>query len=423
MALALTADQDQRAPDELGADGPAAPGPGGAVTGAVIKRLSLNNYRSYSSARIDVPGDARPVILTGENGAGKTNILEALSFLSPGSGLRRAGLGEVSKVGGNGPWAVASHINMGDDTVQIGTGLLVDNDNDGPQRRVVRVDGCDQPGQTVLSDLLSVIWLTPQMDRLFTEGASSRRRFFDRMVLALHGDHGRQVGAFERAMRERNKILSDFGAGADPVWLNALEARMAEHGIAVATARLDYAGQLAGQLAAAPAGAFPQAQLALDGWLENRVAGDSAPLEIELEYREALKAARSQDAASGRAAIGAHKVDLLVTHTAKGMIAGQCSTGEQKALLISLILAGATLRRAVTGAAPLVLLDEVAAHLDETRRAALFDALIDTGSQCWMTGTDTSLFDALVGRGLFFKVADGKVVPDHTLNIEHKKEV
>ncbi len=419
MAFAVTTQIDGTAPEN---DGAAVSGCSqgsfdceySSPQGAIIRRVSLSNFRSYKSARIDLPGDARPIILTGENGAGKTNVLEALSFLSPGPGLRRAPLADVGNIEADSAWAVATQIQIGTDKIGIGTGLQEGmHDTGNPLRRTVRVDGIDQSGQSALSDALSVIWLTPQMDRLFTEGASSRRRFFDRMALALHSDHGRQVSAYERAMRERNKLLADSGEAADPAWLNALEARMAEHGIATAVARLDYAGQLAGQIACADDSAFPKATLAIDGWLENRVASALPAHDIELEYIAALKTARPSDAASGRATIGAHKMDLIVTHTAKAMPAEKCSTGEQKALLISLVLAGAQLRQAVTGTAPLILLDEVAAHLDESRRAALFDALVPTGAQCWMTGTDKSLFNAIKDRGLFFDVADGCINPAH----------
>jgi len=374
-----------------------------------VTRLSLSAFRSYSNARIDLEPTSAPIVLTGPNGAGKTNILEALSFLSPGSGLRRAVLGEVSNVDMTAPWAVATQVALGDDQVAIGTGLSPDCLTGGTMRRIVRVDGEDQTNQSVLADMLSVVWLTPQMDRIFIEGASSRRRFLDRMVMALHPDHGRQYGAFERLMRERSKLLSDHGVKADPAWLSALEARMAEHAVAVAIARLDYAGQLAGQIDAASDGAFPKAILALDGWIENRLDADMPAVDAEVMYRDALLAARHTDAASGRASIGAHKMDLLVSHRVKGMRADLCSTGEQKALLIGLTLAGAKLKQAVSGTAPLVLLDEVAAHLDDVRRAALFDELSTLGSQCWLTGTDQELFQALQGRAIFFQVVDGNI--------------
>lgn len=374
-----------------------------------VTRLSLSAFRSYGNARIDLEPSTAPIVLTGPNGAGKTNILEALSFLSPGSGLRRASLSEVSTIDRAAPWAVASQIALNGDQIAIGTGLSPDCLTGATMRRVVRIDGEDQTNQSVLADLLSVVWLTPQMDRLFIEGASSRRRFLDRMVMALHPDHGRQYGAFERLMRERSKLLSDYGAQADPSWLSALEARMAEHAVAVAIARIDYAGQLAGQIDAASDGAFPKASLALDGWIENRLGADTPAVDAEVMYREALKAARPMDGATGRSSIGAHKMDLLVSHREKGMRADLCSTGEQKALLIGLTLAGAKLKQAVSGTAPLVLLDEVAAHLDDVRRAALFDELSTLGSQCWLTGTDQALFSALQGRAIFFQINDGNI--------------
>ncbi|TNE61398.1 MAG: DNA replication/repair protein RecF [Alphaproteobacteria bacterium] len=389
-------------------------GPG--VGGVFVSSLTLTDFRSYARMRMTPDCNHPLVVLTGENGAGKTNVLEALSYLAPGRGLRRAGLGEVTRLDADGPWAVAASLQVAGDEVKVGTGLDPDGRPDGREvggRRLVRLDGNAVANSNVLGERWSVVWLTPQMDRLFIEGASSRRRFLDRLVLGLYPDHSRQVGAYERVMRERNRLLSDKGPGADRAWLAALEARMAEHAVAVAVARLDFAGQLAGQLAEAAEGPFPRAELALDGWLEQVLADGTPASDAEAALKEKLAAARKRDAAAGRATGGVHKTDLVVTHAPKAMRADLCSTGEQKALLIALILANARLQAALRRQAPLLLMDEVAAHLDTDRRSALFEALAGLGGQCWLTGTDRALFQGLEGRAEFFDVADGHVRPSH----------
>lgn len=379
--------------------------------GVFVRALTLTNFRSYTRASLSPSGDAPLVVLTGENGAGKTNVLEALSYLAPGRGLRRATIGEVAKQGATSPWAVAATLDVLGEDVRVGTGQDM-GASDG-SKRLVRLDGESAPNSNVLGDRWSVTWLTPQMDRLFIEGPSSRRRFLDRLVLGLYADHSRQVGAYERVMRERNRLLTDKGRRADPAWLSAIEARMAEHAVAVANARLDYAGQLAGQLADAEDGPFPKAELAIDGWLEGLLADGMAAVEAESAYRERLMAERGRDIASGRTHEGVHKTDLVVTHAPKGMQADLCSTGEQKALLIALVLANAKLQSAIRGQAPLMLMDEIVAHLDGERRAALFEALAALGGQCWLTGTDRSLFAALEGRAEFFDVCGGLIQPAH----------
>ena len=352
------------------------------------------------------------MVLTGENGAGKTNVLEALSYLAPGRGLRRATISEVANQTATSPWAVAATLDVVGEDVRVGTGQDMGG-NDAGGKRLVRLDGQTAANSNVLGDRWSVTWLTPQMDRLFLEGPSSRRRFLDRLVLGLYADHSRQVGASERVMRERNRLLSEKGSRADPAWLSAIGARMAEHAVAVATARLDYAGQLAGQLADAEDGPFPKAELAIDGWLEGLLADGMAAVEAEAAYRDRLQAERARDIASGRTREGVHKTDLVVTHAPKAMRADLCSTGEQKALLIALVLANAKLQSAIRGQAPLMLLDEIVAHLDGERRSALFEALAALGGQCWLTGTDRSLFAALEGRAEFFDVCGGVIQPAH----------
>jgi DNA replication and repair protein RecF len=345
-----------------------------------VTRLVLTDFRSYADAVL-APGPGF-VILTGENGAGKTNILEAVSLLSPGRGLRGASLGEMARRGGAGGFAVAARLGE----AEIGTGATAA----APDRRQVRINGAPASANS-LSDWLSVLWLTPAMDRLFADAASGRRRFLDRLVLALRPDHAMHSARYDAAMRARNKLLAEDGPW-DAAWLDALEARMAEHGAAIAGARAATVGALSERLAAAPEGPFARALIALEGG----EAGD-------------LAAFRNRDAAAGRTLAGPHRADLAVTHAAKQQPAGLCSTGEQKALLIGLILAHGELVAEGTGRRPLLLLDEVAAHLDPVRRAALFDRLATAGGQVWMTGTEPALFEGIGPAATRFTVAGGRV--------------
>ncbi|HYD12772.1 MAG TPA: DNA replication/repair protein RecF [Allosphingosinicella sp.] len=346
-----------------------------------VTRLSLTDFRSYADALL-APGPGF-VILTGENGAGKTNVLEAVSLLSPGRGLRGAALGEMARRGGQGGFAVAARLGE----IDIGTGTAPG----APERRQVRINGAPASANS-LSDWLSVLWLTPAMDRLFADAASGRRRFLDRLVLALRPDHAMHSARYEAAMRARNKLLGEEGPW-DEAWLDALEARMAEHGAAIAEARAVTIAALAERLAAVPEGPFARALIALEG-------GAPAP----------LAAARARDAAAGRTLAGPHRADLLVTHQAKQQPAGLCSTGEQKALLIGLILAHADLVAERTQRRPVLLLDEIAAHLDPRRRRALFERLGSAGGQVWMTGTEAGLF-AGIGAASWFDVGGGAVRP------------
>jgi len=375
-----------------------------------VSKLTLTDFRCYGRAQIKPRCDHPLVVLTGPNGAGKTNVLEAISYLAPGRGLRRASLAEVARQQGSGTWAVAATVDLDGEPVKAGTGIEQPAE-DANAKRLVKLDGYLATNSNVFGERWSVGWLTPQMDRLFIEGPASRRRFLDRMVLGLFPDHSRQVGAYERVMRDRNRLLSEKGFSADKVWLGALEAKMAEHGVAVAVARLEFAGQLAGQLTEADESPFPKADLAIDGWLEGLLAEGSAPVEVEILFRERLAKCRALDGSKGRAGNGVHKTDLVVIHAAKGMRADLCSTGEQKALLVALVLANAKLQTALKGQAPLMLMDEMAAHLDADRRVALFEALSSLGSQCWLTGTDSSLFEELSGRAEFFNVSDGTIQP------------
>ncbi|MBA15872.1 MAG: DNA replication/repair protein RecF [Sphingomonas sp.] len=350
-----------------------------------LSRLVLTDFRNHADAVLS-PGPGF-VVLTGENGAGKTNVLEAVSLLAPGRGLRRAPLADMARQGGPGGFGVAATLPDAD----IGTGTQAQ----APDRRIVRINGAAAPA-SALAERLSVLWLTPAMDRIFVEAAGERRRFLDRLTLALAPGHGTHASRYEAAMRQRNRILADE-ARPDPQWLAALEARMAEHGAALDAARRDTVTQLGARLADQPEGVFARAGLTLEGW-----EGDAAAL------TRALADGRSRDAAAGRTLTGPHRADLIVTHLAKDQAAGLCSTGEQKALLLGIVLAHAELVADRTGKAPILLLDEVAAHLDPLRRAALFERLAGRG-QVWMTGTEAALFEAVPGEATRYRVADGAI--------------
>lgn len=379
-----------------------------------MARLTLSRFRSYERLRIET--DPRPVVLVGPNGAGKTNLLESLSFLVPGRGLRRARLTEVThRMPAGAPpawastesagWAVAAQLAGPRGSVDIGTGC--DSLAGGLERRQVRIDGTDARGQAALSDVASAVWLTPHMDRLFADGASGRRRFLDRMVFGLDPAHAGRVSAYEHAMRERSRLLRD-GEG-DATWLTTLEGTMAERGIAIAVARRDMAACLDAACAQAD-GPFPAASLAMLGdveaWLDQGPA-----LAAEDKLRDGLVRSRPLDAMTGGAAVGPHRSDLLIRHRDKNMPAEQCSTGEQKAVLIAIVLADARLQARERNSVPLMLLDEVVAHLDQTRRAALFEAICDLDAQAWMTGTDAALFEPLGLRAQRFRVENAVLSP------------
>lgn len=350
-----------------------------------VTRLVLTDFRNHRDAVL-TPG-AGFVVLTGENGAGKTNILEAVSLLAPGRGLRRAPLSEMVRQGASGGFGVAA--SLGD--TDIGTGTQPD----APERRLVRVNGA-AAAATALAEWVTILWLTPAMDRLFVEGPGERRRFLDRLTLALAPGHAHHSTRYEAAMRQRNRLLADE-APADPEWLTALEARMAEHGAEIDMARRTMVIALAERIAHQPEGVFARAGLAIEGW-----QGDAQALARD------LRDGRRRDAAAGRTLAGPHRADLLVTHLGKGQPAHLCSTGEQKALLLGLVLAHAELVADRLGRPPILLLDEVAAHLDPGRRAALFDRLADRG-QVWMTGTEPALFEAVPGAATRYAVAQGRI--------------
>ncbi|MCV9962081.1 DNA replication/repair protein RecF [Pararhizobium sp. BT-229] len=366
-----------------------------------LSRLKLSDFRNYAGLSLDL--DARHVVLTGENGAGKTNLMEAVSFLSPGRGLRRAAYADVARVGADTGFSVFAELDGMDGLVEIGTGTAGTEEG---QARRLRLNGT--PAKTVdeLLDHLRVLWLTPAMDGLFTGGSSDRRRFLDRLVLSLDPEHGRRAADYERAMRSRNKLLSE--GRADPVWLTGLERQMAELGIAMALARQEMLGLLAGLVDRNhEGGVFPAADLALSGFLDGE--WHRPAFDLEEQYLEMMKNGRYRDASAGRTLDGPHRSDLLIRHRAKNMEAERCSTGEQKALLVGLVLAHARLVANMTGHAPVLLLDEIAAHLDEGRRAALFDLVDDLGGQAFMTGTDRSMFSALGERARYLTVANGSV--------------
>lgn len=350
-----------------------------------ITRLSLTDFRSYQDLLIE-PGRGL-VVLTGENGAGKTNVLEAVSLLVPGRGLRGAALGQMARQEGPGGFGVAARL----EDIEIGTGTQAN----APERRLVRINGA-QSSATALAEWLSILWLTPAMDRLFVEGASERRRFLDRLALALIPDHAVHATRYEAAMRQRNRLLSSE-TPPDPEWLTALEQQMEVHGLALANTREQVTAALAGRLEAQPEGPFARAALSLEGWSS---ADSLQPL---------LRAGRARDAAAGRTLNGPHRVDLKVTHLAKQQAAERCSTGEQKALLLGIILGHAELVAEKRGQPPVLLLDEVAAHLDPLRRANLFDRLSAMQAQVWMTGTEPSLFAEAPGAATRYTVHDGQV--------------
>ncbi|MDW7555967.1 MULTISPECIES: DNA replication/repair protein RecF [Azospirillum] len=383
-----------------------------------VTRLTLTRFRGYDSARLEP--DHRPVVLTGPNGAGKTNLLEAVSFLAPGRGLRGAKLAEVERIGGsagNGAgvgWAVAAVLDTPTGPVEIGTGReLSSQAASGAERdrRVVRVDGHPAKGQTVLAEHVAVVWLTPQMDRLFLEGSSGRRRFLDRLVFGFDPAHAGRLSRYEHALRERARLLREGHRGwnGDEGWLSGLEDQMATTGVAVAAARRDVVQRLRAACGRA-VGPFPGADLTVQGTVE-RWLDDGPALAAEDALRRSLRDSRRADSDSGGATLGPHKSDLAVRHAQKDMPAALCSTGEQKALLIAIMLANARLLAAERGAAPLLLLDEVAAHLDPQRREALFDEILALGAQAWMTGTDDSVFGPLGGAAKRFHIEDATVTP------------
>lgn len=373
-----------------------------------MKRLSLTDFRNHIDAHLAT--DGRPVCLFGPNGAGKTNILEALTMLAPGRGLRAASLQDMSRTSGEGekPWTVHARLVADDDELMLGVGA--ERTPEGGMKRVTRLNG-EAATAAEFARAARITWLTPAMDRLFSGAAGDRRRFYDRLVMGRAPEHGAASAAYERALRERQRLLGE--PRFDAAWVSALEREMAQHGAAIAAARVDTLQRLQDGIDARPDGAFPKAILALEGVLEARFEAGAKSADVEEEFAKTLASVRARDGAAGRALDGPHRSDLLTRHAAKNMPAEQCSTGEQKALLIGLVLAHARALAADPGAGPaMILLDEASAHLDAIRRAALFEELLSNPGQAWLTGTDESSFEAFGARAHYFEVRDGQVRQD-----------
>ncbi|MBZ9705819.1 DNA replication/repair protein RecF [Mesorhizobium sp. ESP7-2] len=369
-----------------------------------ISKLTLTNFRNYATLAIDVAPGA--VVFSGDNGAGKTNLLEAISFLTPGRGLRRAPYGDVAREGGDGGFALHARLDGPDGEVEIGTGISGGDTAESGRR--VRINGAAARAEDML-EWLRVVWLTPAMDSLFTGPAADRRRFLDRLVLAIDPGHGQRALDYEKAMRGRNRLLTE--GSRDIGWFEAIETQMAETGVAIAAARSEMVRLLAAMIGRLPdTGPFPQADIGLSGDLEADIAGAPA-VDVEERFHRALADGRDRDRAAGRTLEGPHRSDLMVRHRPKAMPAELCSTGEQKALLVGIVLSHARLTGEMSGLTPILLLDEIAAHLDGGRRAALFSILEDLNCQAFMTGTDAALFSSLHGRAQFLTVDHGTVGP------------
>jgi DNA replication and repair protein RecF len=375
------------------------------MTPSRIHRLSLTHFRNYRAASVSTRGDV--VVLVGPNGAGKTNCLEAISFLAPGRGLRRATLEDVADNQGDGSWAVSAEVEGALGLATLGTGIEAPAHGSESVSRRCRIDREPVGSAAAFGDHLRMVWLTPAMDGLFMGAASERRRFFDRLVLAIDSEHSSRVSALERSLRSRNRLLEV--RNFDDHWCDAIERETAELAVAVAATRGQTAVKLAAMLRArGAASAFPSAEIALDGWMENALLSEPATA-VEDRYRKILREARVRDAAAGRTLDGPHLTDLKVVYAPKAVPARDASTGEQKALLIGLVLAHAALVAETTGIVPLLLLDEVVAHLDPNRRAALFAELAKLGAQVWLTGADPAAFAELKASGEIFDVENGRV--------------
>ena len=373
------------------------------MTASRLHRLTLTHFRNYRAASLAPRGDQ--IVLVGPNGAGKTNCLEAISFLSPGRGLRRAMLDDVADNQGDGSWAVSAEVEGALGLATLGTGIERAPDSDTPSSRRCRIDREPVPSATAFGEHLRMVWLTPAMDGLFTGAASERRRFFDRLVLAIDSEHSSRVSALERALRSRNRLLEV--RNYDDHWCDAIERETAELAVAVAAMRGQTLARLDAMLQArSAASAFPSGRISLDGWMENALLHEPATA-VEDRYRAILRETRARDAAAGRTLDGPHLTDFQVVYAPKNMPARDASTGEQKALLIGLVLAHANLVADMTRIIPLLLLDEVVAHLDPGRRAALFDELARLGSQVWMTGADPQAFAAIGPSADIFEVDNG----------------
>jgi DNA replication and repair protein RecF len=372
-----------------------------AVNQLSVQSITLSHFRNYASLRLTLSPE--PVVLIGPNGAGKTNLLEAVSLLTPGRGLRRATLADMDNERDDAPWAVAAEVQGLQGMSSIGTGRDGQNGEE-TDKRIVKIDGKTTRGQAELARTFAALWLTPQMDTLFLEGGTARRKFLDRLVYSFDAEHASRINAYEFAMRERNRLLGE--GRRDAAWLGALEQKMAEQGMAIAVARA-HAVEGLNQSVLLAKHSFPQAMIAVTGLVEAGLQESSA-LAAEEKFRDALAASRMADAGAGRTLVGVHRAVVDVVHVAKNMPAERCSTGEQKALLVSIILAQVRAGAAWHGTVPVLLLDEVVAHLDSIRRKELYAELADIGAQAWLTGTDADVFEGLAGQ--FFRVENGNIV-------------
>ena len=376
---------------------------------ALVRRLNLHNFRNYHSASLDA--GAGTIALVGPNGAGKTNLLEAISLLAPGRGLRRATLNEIAFNEGDGSWAVAAEVEGALGLATLGTGIDPPPEDGVTAQRQCRIDREPVSSAAAFANHLRIIWLVPAMDSLFTGAPSERRRFLDRLALAVDAEHGSRVNALERSLRSRNRLLEE--ARADSHWLEAVEHETAELAVAVASLRVETVRRLAAVLEARKNSPFPPAEVAIDGWLEQLIPAYPAS-DVEQRYRAVLRDNRGRDAAAGRTLDGPHLSDLKVIYAAKGIFAADASTGEQKALLIGLVLAHARLLSEMVGTAPVLLLDEVLAHLDPARRVALHRELAELGAQAWMTGADPALFREIESPAAVVEVKSGTVAAAST---------
>jgi DNA replication and repair protein RecF len=372
-----------------------------------VERLTLTNFRSYAHLALQVGPE--PQVLIGANGAGKTNLLEAVSMLAPGRGMRGAAFPDLAATTGDGGWAVSAHAHTHVGAVDIGTGLNAADSTKERQQRVVRINGAPAGGSGALGEYVELVWLTPAMDGLFTGAAGERRRFLDRLILCFDAGYRTRANRFERAMQQRNRLLAD--GVREPSRFEGLEQMMAEMGIAIAAARAEAVAALASIMIERqerdPGSPFPAAGLAIEGAIEADLERMPA-IDVEEMYAETLARNRERDRAAGRTLDGPHRSDLLVSHAPKAMPARLCSTGEQKALLLGLVLAHAELvARRRGGIAPMLLLDEITAHLDEVRRSALFAEIVRLEAQAWMTGTEQATFAALNEKARFWRVGEG----------------
>ena len=377
--------------------------------GIGVVRLYLSNFRNYQNLTLNT--DTRHVVLTGANGAGKTNLLEALSLLTPGRGMRRAKLSEMTFATNslNSPspikWAVAAKIVKSGEEIEVGTGLET-NPETGSEKRVIKIDGKLARNQSALGEVTSTLWLTPSMDRLFKGAPSHRRRFLDRLVYSFDPEHARRTAAYEHALKEWSLLLKQNRG--DNKWLSALEETLASEGVAVAVARKQAVARLNAVMLDG-CGEFPVARLSLEGEIESWLEAMPA-LAVEEKFKETLMQTRKKTAQNGESPLGPHRSDLLAEHLGKGIMADRCSTGEQKAILIAVTLAEARAKKRDTGIPPIMLLDEIAAHLDEKRRVGLFDEITALGAQSWLTGTDATVFAHLKNRAQFFNVDNAELL-------------